>query len=64
MSHINIASSKHCSTCGGEVDGFKCPECKITSAVFDPSHWRACINAGKMKLKCKKCGMVEINCTC
>jgi len=64
MNHQHIASSKHCSFCGGEVDGFKCPECGMTSSRHDPDHFRNCPSGGKLKLKCKKCGEAETNCAC
>lgn len=64
MKHVNIASSKNCSACGREVDGFKCLECDHIAKQHDHDHFRNCPSGGKMKLKCKVCGMVENNCTC
>ncbi len=60
----NLISSKICSHCGGEADGFKCPKCGLVSAVFDPLHWRNCTGGGKLQAKCKKCGEAEDNCRC
>lgn len=64
MSHLYVASSKICSSCGGEVDGFKCPKCGEETKQYDPNHWRKCHKEGRLKLKCKSCGKSEIDCRC
>jgi hypothetical protein len=60
----NVISSKHCSVCGGETEGFKCPECGTEKSNFDPMHWRNCAKGGKMQAKCKTCNESETNCQC
>lgn len=60
----NIISSKKCSKCGGEAQGWKCPQCGLETEHFDPLHWRECARGGKMKARCKACGQAEDNCTC
>jgi len=61
---IDVVSSKKCSKCGGEAEGWKCPKCGMESSQYDPLHWRTCPQGGKIKVKCKKCGQAEDNCTC
>lgn len=57
-------SSKHCSTCHGEGDGFKCPKCGYTKALHDPLHFSECREKSVMEVRCKKCKEAESNCTC
>lgn len=58
------ASPNHCSRCHGEGDGFKCPTCGVAVALYDPDHFRKCPEKAKMRVKCRKCGQAEDNCTC
>ncbi|OGZ34900.1 MAG: hypothetical protein A2174_00315 [Candidatus Portnoybacteria bacterium RBG_13_41_18] len=57
----NIISSKICSHCGGETDGWRCAVCGQEAAQYDPLH--KC-GGGKFQPKCKACGQAEDNCTC
>lgn len=64
---FNIAkhlSSKHCSKCHGEGDGFKCPKCKYATASYDPLHFNECNEKAMVQVKCKKCSEAESNCKC
>ncbi|MEK7169808.1 MAG: hypothetical protein AAB767_00800 [Patescibacteria group bacterium] len=61
---LHHVSSSHCSRCHGEGEGFKCPKCAATATHYDPDHFRNCGEKGKMRVKCKKCGQSEDNCTC
>ncbi|MBI2121634.1 MAG: hypothetical protein HYT98_00785 [Candidatus Sungbacteria bacterium] len=57
-------SSKHCSHCGGEGEGMKCPKCGKSSGHYDPFHWKECMGGGKFRVKCKACGQSEDHCSC
>jgi len=57
----SVISSKICSKCGGEAEGWKCAQCGQTGDRFDPFHQ---CGGGKFQPKCKKCGQAEDNCTC
>jgi predicted RNA-binding Zn-ribbon protein involved in translation (DUF1610 family) len=57
-------SSKHCTTCHGEGDGFKCPKCGYTTVHYDPLHFNQCKEKSMVQVKCKKCGEAESNCKC
>ena len=52
-------SSKHCSTCHGEGDGFKCPKCGYVTTKYDPLHFNKCDEKSMVQVKCKKCGEAE-----
>jgi len=60
----HLISSKICSHCGGEVDGWKCSKCGLAPDHFDSMHAKECAAGGKLQLKCKACGQAEDNCTC
>ena len=57
-------SSKYCTRCHGEADGFKCAKCGKTAAVYDPLHWKNCGGGGRMRARCKACQESEETCTC
>ena len=57
-------SSKHCSVCHGDGDGFKCPKCGYTTAQHDPLHFNNCKEKSMVQVKCKKCAEAESNCKC
>ncbi len=65
MSHTEVQiSSKHCMRCGGEGDGFRCPRCGVSSAQFNPDHFRDCRERSMMQVRCKECGEAETKCRC
>jgi len=57
-------SSHLCSKCGGPAPEWKCPECGLVSAKFDPMHFQICETNGKMQAQCEKCGEAESKCSC
>ena len=57
-------SSKHCSKCHGEGEGFKCPKCGYTATQHNPLHFQECREKSMVQVKRKKCAEAESNCKC